>query len=57
MQHAATEFAEDLDKVRGAEDFKDEALPILIHALQQGTSVFSPQEQKRVVNMMAGGAK
>jgi ribosome assembly protein 3 len=52
MQRATTEFAEDLDKIRGADDFKDDALQILIGALQQGTEVFSTEEQKRVV--MAG---
>ena len=52
MQHATTEFAEDLDRLRGADDFKDDALPLLIHALQQGTSLFSMEEQKRIV--MAG---
>ena len=48
MQQATKEFAEDLDKVRGADDFKDEALPILIHALRQGTAVFG-EERRRVV--------
>ena len=49
MQRATTEFAEDLDKVRGADDFKGDALPLLINALQQGTSVFSIEEQRRIV--------
>lgn len=48
-QRAAQEFAEDLDRVRGAEDFRDDLLPLLINALQQGTSVFSIEEQKRVI--------
>ncbi|CAG8980182.1 hypothetical protein HYALB_00007425 [Hymenoscyphus albidus] len=52
MQRATVEFAEDLDRVRGAEDFKDEALSILVSALQQGTEVFSREEQRRIV--MAG---
>ena len=52
MQHATTEFSEDLDRLRGADDFKDDALPLLIYALQQGTSLFSMEEQKRIV--MAG---
>jgi ribosome assembly protein 3 len=49
MQRATTEFAEDLDKIRGADDFKDDALPLLINALQQGTSTFSIEEQRRIV--------
>ena len=49
MQRATTEFSEDLDRLRGADDFKEDALPLLIHALQQGTSLFSIDEQKRIV--------
>ena len=49
MQRSTTEFAEDLDKIRGADDFKDDALPLLINALQQGTSMFSIEEQRRTV--------
>jgi ribosome assembly protein 3 len=49
MQRATKEFAEDLDRVRGADDFKDDALPILVNSLQQGTSVFSIEEQRRIV--------
>ena len=52
MQRATTEFSEDLDKMRGADDFKDDALPLLINALQQGTTLFSVEEQRRIV--MAG---
>jgi ribosome assembly protein 3 len=49
MQRATQEFAEDLDRIRGADDFRDDALPLLINALRQGTSGFSIEEQKRVV--------
>jgi ribosome assembly protein 3 len=49
LQRATQEFAEDLDKVRTAEDFKNEAIPVLVNALQQGTAMFSPEEQRRVV--------
>ncbi|KAH8819528.1 ribosome-assembly protein 3-domain-containing protein [Xylogone sp. PMI_703] len=48
MQRATKEFSEDLDLIRGAGDFKDEALPILINALQQGTSTFSMEERRRI---------
>jgi ribosome assembly protein 3 len=57
MQRSTTEFAEDLDKIRGADDFKDDSLPLLINALQQGTSAFSVEEQRRIVTaeMEKGG--
>jgi ribosome assembly protein 3 len=49
MQRVTIEFAEDLDRIRGADDFRDNALPLLVNALQQGISVFSIEDQKRVV--------
>ncbi|KAJ9134769.1 hypothetical protein NKR23_g9950 [Pleurostoma richardsiae] len=55
LQRATKEFAEDLDKIRTADDFKPEALPLLVHALQQGTATFSPADQRRIA--MAEPAK
>jgi ribosome assembly protein 3 len=54
MQRATQEFAEDLDKVRGADDFRNDSLGILVGALRQGTEGFSAEERRRVV--MAGAA-
>ena len=54
MQRATTEFSEDLDKMRAADDFNSDALPILINALQQGTSLFSVEEQRRIVTAGEG---
>ncbi|KAG9230039.1 putative ribosome assembly protein 3 [Amylocarpus encephaloides] len=56
MQQATKEFAEDLDGVRGAGDFKAEALSILVQALQQGTTLFSEEEQRRILSAGAGQA-
>jgi len=55
MQRATNEFSEDLDRIRASDDFKDDAIPLLINALQQGTSIFSKEEQHRIVT--AGMAK
>ncbi|OJD35684.1 ribosome assembly protein 3 [Diplodia corticola] len=52
LRSVTQELAEDLDKVRGAPDFGDAALPLLVHALQQGEACFSPAEKARVM----GGA-
>ncbi|KAK1753519.1 ribosome-assembly protein 3-domain-containing protein [Echria macrotheca] len=49
LQRATKEFAEDLDKVRTADDFKNDALATLVNALQQGTAMFPPDEQRRIV--------
>ena len=49
MQRATQEFAEDLDKIRGADDFKDDSVGILVGALKQGVEGFSTEERRRVV--------
>lgn len=49
MQRVTIEFAEDLDRIRGAGDFKDTAVPTLVMALQQGTSMFPIEEQRRII--------
>ena len=49
MQRATKEFSEDLDRIRASDDFRDDAIPLLINALQQGTSIFSIEEQRRIV--------
>lgn len=51
MQRATVEFADDLNSIRSADDFKGaDSLPILVNALQQGTSTFTAEEQLRVVS-------
>ncbi|KAG4436641.1 hypothetical protein IFR05_007899 [Cadophora sp. M221] len=55
MQRATTEFADDLERLRTSEDFKDEAVPMLIAALKGGTAMFSMEEKKRIV--LAGKEK
>lgn len=49
LQRATQEFAEDLDKIRNADDFRNDAIPMLINALSQGTAMFSPADQRRIV--------
>jgi ribosome assembly protein 3 len=49
LRKVAAEFADDLDKVREAQDFKASSVPMLIHALKQGESLFSAEERRRVV--------
>ena len=49
LQRMTTEFADDLDTLRRADDFADASVPILITALKQGTDVFSLEEKRAVV--------
>ncbi|KAL5627400.1 hypothetical protein BROUX41_003553 [Berkeleyomyces rouxiae] len=48
LQRTTSELAEDLDRVRAAEDFKADSIPLLVHALQQGAATFTGAEQQRV---------
>lgn len=49
LRKITTELADDLDKVREAQDFKASSVPMLIHALKQGESLFSAEEKKSVL--------
>jgi ribosome assembly protein 3 len=49
LQRATQEFAEDLDRVRGADDFKADGLQLLVHALGQGTRMFTDEKKMRVL--------
>jgi ribosome assembly protein 3 len=49
LRSLTKELGEDLEKIRNAPDFKDESLPVLIHALQQGQALFSEEEKNRVM--------
>ncbi|RKF64622.1 putative ribosome assembly protein 3 protein [Erysiphe neolycopersici] len=49
LKNVTNEFADDLDQLRNADDFKEDSIPVLISALQQGTSLFSIEEQRRIV--------
>lgn len=53
LQRTTQELSEDLDKIRNANDFKAESIPFLVHALQQGTSQFPPEEQGRIISAKA----
>ncbi|OAF99702.1 uncharacterized protein CC84DRAFT_1169218 [Paraphaeosphaeria sporulosa] len=50
LKKITSELADDLVKVRDAQDFKDSSLKMLIHALKQGSSIYSAEEKRRVVN-------
>lgn len=55
MHKVTMEFADDLDKIRGTDDFSDAALPLLINALRTGSSLFSVEEQNRVATAAKKG--
>ncbi|KAF2679140.1 hypothetical protein K458DRAFT_394289 [Lentithecium fluviatile CBS 122367] len=49
LRKVTAELADDLDRAREAKDFKSSSLPMLIHALKQGASMYSAEEKMRVV--------
>jgi len=60
LQRVTKEFAEDLDKVRVADDFTkntESSIALLVSALQQGTALFSPEQQRGVVRSGAASRK
>lgn len=55
LSRVTTEFADDLDKIRTAPDFRgDASLPLLIYALQQGSTCFQDDERLAVGHAMLG---
>lgn len=57
LQRLTGEVAEDLDKVRNADDFKPDSIPFLVHALQQGASQFRDADKERVIRSMETNGK
>ena len=49
MQQVTAEFADDLDKIRNANDFNEKSLPVLIAVLKQGASMYSEEERRKVM--------
>lgn len=50
LRKVTAELADDLDKVREAKDFNSNSIPMLIHALKQGESMYSVEEKRRVLS-------
>lgn len=50
LERTTQELAEDLDRVRNADDFKADSVAFLVHALRQGAAQFSVHGQQRTVS-------
>lgn len=50
MKAMTEQFADDLDKVRQAPDFKASSVPILVQAMKQGVGVFSEKERDVIMS-------
>ncbi|KAL8825865.1 MAG: hypothetical protein Q9191_004151 [Dirinaria sp. TL-2023a] len=49
LQQLTTEFADDLDRLRNANDFNDNSVPVLIEALKQTAKVYTEEEKEKVM--------
>jgi ribosome assembly protein 3 len=55
LRKVTAELGDDLDKVRVAQDFNANSIPMLVKALSQGSSVFAGEEKRRVVAAATAG--
>lgn len=47
LQQITNEFADDIDRIRQASDFKETtSLPVLVAALKQGATIYSEEERR-----------
>lgn len=46
LQQITKEFADDIDKIRQASDFKESSLPVLVAALKQGATIYTEEERR-----------
>lgn len=47
LQQITNEFADDIDKIRQASDFKETmSLPVLVAALKQGATIYTEEERR-----------
>lgn len=54
LKQVTAEFANDIEKLRQAPDFKDSFVPVLIKALKQGADIFSDSEKRLVLGLGDG---
>ncbi|KAI9724615.1 MAG: hypothetical protein M1828_003639 [Chrysothrix sp. TS-e1954] len=55
LRAVTAQYAEDLDKLRNAPDFRDGFVPQLVDALRQGAGCFSREERELVMGRGGGG--
>ncbi len=49
LKQVAGEFADDLDRLRNANDFSEKSMPILIETLKQTAKVYSEEEKRKAM--------
>lgn len=51
LRAVTKQFANDLERLRSAPDFKDSSVPILIKALKQGAGLFDHKQRDRLIGI------
>ena len=49
MKRVTAEFADDIDRLRDAPDFREQSASVLIEALKEGSKGFSDEEKEKVL--------
>ena len=49
MKMVTAEFADDIDRLRNAPDFREHSVPVLIQALKQCSKGFSSEEKEKMM--------
>ena len=49
IRRVTAEFADDIDKLRNAPDFRETSVPVLIEALKETSRGFSEEEKEKVM--------
>lgn len=53
LRQMTGEFADDLDRMRGANDFTDASLPVLIQALKECAATYTEEQKGKIVGGQA----
>ncbi|KAL8767116.1 MAG: hypothetical protein Q9209_006278 [Squamulea sp. 1 TL-2023] len=51
LKQVTAEFADDLDKLRNANDFNEKSMPVLIDALKMTARTYSEEEKAKVMGV------
>lgn len=56
LRHVTSEFADEIERLRKAKDFRDSSVPILVEALKQGSEMYSVDERTRLAKGWAAAS-
>ncbi|KAG8529290.1 uncharacterized protein KY384_005925 [Bacidia gigantensis] len=54
LRQVTADFADDIEKLRTASDFKESSVPVLIQALKEGAANFTEKEKREMMDQGRG---